>query len=341
MPQAALTHRKRICCIQESDRKGQCPVQASWTVILVVAFSFPLQASPFSAKVDPGAVADVAVGAQYDSTHVYVAPSDLDAFVNSFVATFGGKASKRIVGNVLPVPSSAEWQYISTPVGALSIFAYHTPVPFPFGQERTGYLVTDMDHAIKAARAAGAEVIVEPFKDPIGIDAVIQLPGGVKMQLYWHFTPPPKNPPLETIPDNRVYVSRDRADNFVRGFVALAHSRVVADDKHADGGEIGRPGEAYRRIQITSRFGNVLVLVTDGHLPYPFGHELTGYQVQDLGATLDKAKAAGAKILSAPYTASGRTTAILEFPGGYIAEVHSGRAVRRRISDVVTPSRPQ
>jgi predicted enzyme related to lactoylglutathione lyase len=65
------------------------------------------------------------------------------------------------------------------------------------------------------------------------------------------------------------------------------------------------------------------VLVTDGHLPYPFGHELTGYEVHDLGATLEKAKAAGAKILSAPYKMAGRTSAILEFPGGYIAEVHA------------------
>jgi len=51
-------------------------------------------------------------------------------------------------------------------------------------------------------------------KDPIGIDAVIQWPGGLKMQLYWHFTPP-KYASMETIPDNRVYVSRDRADEFV------------------------------------------------------------------------------------------------------------------------------
>jgi predicted enzyme related to lactoylglutathione lyase len=65
------------------------------------------------------------------------------------------------------------------------------------------------------------------------------------------------------------------------------------------------------------------VLVTDGHLPYPFGHELTGYEVHDLGATLEKAKAAGVKILSPPYKMTGRTSAILEFPGGYIAEVHA------------------
>ncbi len=267
-------------------------------------------------------VGDVAVGAQYDSTQVYVARSDLDAFVKSFVATFGGKPSTRSVTNVMPVPSSTEFQYLWTSVGTLSVFAFQTPIPFPFGQERTGYLVTDMDEAIKAARSAGAEVIVEPFKDPIGMDAVIQWPGGVKMQLYWHFMRP-KYPPLETIPDNRVYVSRDQADNFVDDFVRFARGKVVEDDKHADAGEIGRAGAMYRRIRITSLFGNMQVLVTDGHLPYPFGHEVSGYQVQNLYATLEKAKAAGAKILSAPYTTDNRTAAIVEFPGGYIAEVHS------------------
>ena len=275
----------------------------------------------------PAALPDVgvAVGPQYDSTHVYVAPADLDAFVKSFAATFGGQPSKKIVINVLPVPSSTEFQYLWTPVGTLSVFAFETPIPFPFGQERTGYLVTDMDAAIKAARASGAEVIVEPFKDPIGIDAVIQWPGGVKMQLYCHFTPP-KYPPLETIPDNRVYVSRDRADEFVNGFLRFSRGKLLSDDKAADAGEIGRAGETYRRIRIASAFGNMQVLVTDGHLPYPFGHELTGYEVHDLVATLEKAKAAGVKILSPPYKMTGRTSAIVEFPGGYIAEVHAATA---------------
>ena len=179
-----------------------------------------------------------------------------------------------------------------------------------------------MDQAIKAARAAGAEVIVEPFKDPIGMDAVIQWPGGLKMQLYWHFTPP-KYPPLETIPDNRVYVSRDQADTFVKDFVRFSHGTILPDDKQADAGEIGRPGETYRRVRVTSQFGNMQVLVTDGHLPYPFGHEVTGYEVQDLSATFEKAKSAGVKILSAPYSSDNRTSAIVEFPGGYIAEIHS------------------
>ena len=296
------------------------------TLVLLVGFLGAVVWAPFApcaSGVKTGATpAAVAVGPQYDSTHVYIASNDFDTFVTAFVATFGGKPSKRIVANVLPEASSAEFQYLLSGVGTLSIFAFQTPVPFPFGQERTGYLVSNMDRAIKAAHAAGAEVIVEPFKDPIGIDAVIQWPGGVKMQLYWHFTAP-NNPPLDTVPDNRVYVSKDQADNFVRSFVRFARGKVVEDDKRADAGEIGRAGETYRRIRIESLFGNMLVLVTDGHLPYPFGHETTGYQVRDLAATLDRAKAAGVKILFAPYLSGGRTTAVMEFPGGYIAEVHS------------------
>jgi predicted enzyme related to lactoylglutathione lyase len=288
--------------------------------LAVVSLSFAVPSIP--AQSAPAANSSVAVGPQYDSTHVYVASADLDAFVKCFTSTFGGQASKPLVMNVLPVPSSTEFQAVSTPVGILSVFAFQTPIPFPFGQERTGYLVTDLDAAVKAARAAGAEVIVEPFKDPIGRDAVIQFPGGVKTQLYWHFTAP-NSPPLETIPDNRVYVSRDRADNFVKSFIAFSHGKIIEDNPHADAGEIGRPAETFRRIRITSLFGSMQVNVTDGHLPYPFGLEIMGYQVGDLNATLEKAKASGAKILSPPFKTTGRVTAIVEFPGGYIVEIHS------------------
>ncbi len=302
------------------DRKSSFPSPAAriLTALLFLAGAV----SSATGQAAAGRDVAVAVGPQYDSTHVYVAPGDLDAFISSFVATFGGQPSKRSVTNVLPVPSSTEFQYLWTSVGTLSVFAFETPIPFPFGQERTGYLVTDMDQAIKAARLAGAEVVVEPFKDPIGMDAVIQWPGGVKMQLYWHFTPP-TYPPLDTVPDNRVFVSRDEADKFVTGFLRFAQGKVIADDKQADAGEIGRPGETYRRVRITSPFGNMQVLVTDGHLPYPFGHEVMGYEVHDLNVTLEKAKAAGVKILSPPYSTDNRTAAIVEFPGGYVAEIHS------------------
>jgi len=301
---------------------GDAAESRALRVVAALVLSTAIVAHASDAKDQAISRTTVAVGPQYDSTHVYVTPGNLNAFVTSFIATFGGTAAKSRVLNVLPVPSSTQFQAVSSPVGVLSVFDYQTPIPFPFGEERTGYLVTDMDLAIKAARAAGAEVIVEPFQDPIGMDAVIQWPGGMKMQLYRHFQLS-TYPPLETIPDNRIYVSQDQADNFVRCFLTFANGKVVADDKQADAGEIGRQGETYRRIRITSLFGNMLVLVTDGHLRYPFGRETTGYEVRDLSATLEKAKAAGAKILFAMYPSRDRKTAIVEFPGGYIAEIHS------------------
>jgi hypothetical protein len=120
-----------------------------------------------------------------------------------------------------------------------------------------------------------------------------------------------------------VYLSPDRADSFVTDFLRFSHGRVVEDTRHADAGEIGRTGEFVRRIRLHSGFGNMLIFVTDGHLPYPFGREVTGYQVPDLDETIMKAKASGAIVLFQPYAAARRRSAILQFPGGYIAEIHA------------------
>jgi predicted enzyme related to lactoylglutathione lyase len=265
--------------------------------------------------------ASVAVGPQYDTTHVYVSNDDIDAFVNSFIATFGGFASPRAVFTVTPTPSKTASQYIRTPVGMLSVFAFQTPIPYPFGSERTGYLVTDMDAAVRAARAAGADVIVDTFDDPIGKDAVIQWPGGLTMQLYWH-TKPPVYEPLVTVPDNRVYLSARSVDEFVRRFLRFSHGKVISDDRKTDGVEIGMSGQTVRRVRIQSGFGNMLIFVTDGKVPWPYGREFTGYQVTDVDATLTKAQGAGVKILSPPVSSAYGRTAMVEFPGGYIAEIH-------------------
>jgi predicted enzyme related to lactoylglutathione lyase len=213
-------------------------------------------------------------------------------------------------------------QLVLTPVGTLSIFGFKTPIPYPFGAERTGYLVTDIAAAVRAARAHGAAVTVATFPDPIGRDVIIQWPGGVNMQLYWHTTAP-NYPPLQTAPENRVYISPDSADAFIRDFVAFAHGKIVSDDRNAPGVEIGRPNDTYRRVRIESAFGRVAVLVTDGHLPYPYGWEVTGYEVSDLSATVGKAESAGATVLVKSYMAGDREAAILQFPGGYIAEIHA------------------
>jgi hypothetical protein len=262
------------------------------------------------------------VGAQYDTTHVYVQPEDFENFVASLVATFGGTTTKQGVFTVTPTPSKTMSQLVLTPAGTVSVFGFKTPVPYPFGVERTGYLVTNLEAAVRAAQADGADLLVTPFDDPIGKDAVIQWPGGVNMQLYWHTTPP-SYPALQTIPENRVYVSPERVTTFVKSFLAFSHGKVVSDNAHAPGVEIGRVSDIYRRIRISSVFGAEVVIVTDGHLPYPYGHETTGYEVANLAGTLRKAKAAGVSVLDGPFSADGRSSAMVQFPGGYIAEIHS------------------
>ncbi|MFM0484818.1 glyoxalase [Paraburkholderia strydomiana] len=276
------------------------------------------------AKANFGAAqsASFSVGTQYDTTHVYVAPENFDKFTDSFVATFGGHKSQQGVFQVTPTPSQTMSQLVFTPVGTISVFGFKTPVPHPFGDERTGYLVTDMDGAVKSAKAHGADVVVDAFPDPIGRDAVIAWPGGVHMQLYWH-TQAPNYEPLETVPENRVYVSPGRADALIKNWVAFSNGKILSDNRRAPGVQIGRPYDTFRLVRLTSGFGNMAVFVTDGHLPYPYGHETTGYEVKDFDDTLKKAQAAGVVVLAKAFKADRRESAIVQFPGGYIAEIHA------------------
>jgi hypothetical protein len=297
------------------------------TIKICFALAILVAAVGTSLAVDETALAEgpsLAVGPQYDTAHVYVALEDFDRFVESLIATFGGTKSQAAVINITPTPSETKWQAVFTPVGTFSVFGFKTPIPYPFGSERTGYLVSNFDAAIDSAKSNHADIVVAPFQDPIGRDAIIAWPGSVLMQIYWHTTPP-HYAKLQTVPENRVYVSADSADTFVKGFTAFANAKVVSDDQGAPGIEIGRPNDVYRRVEIDSLFGKVAVLVTDGHLPFPYGRETTGYDVDDLSDTLTKAKAAGANIVVEPYSVAGRRAAMVQFPGGYIAEIHSSK----------------
>lgn len=297
----------------------------SLSVAVAFALTLVATAPPVSfAKANLGAPrsASFAVDTQYDTTHVYVAPEDFDKFTDSFVATFGGHKSQQGVFQVTPTPSQTMSQLVFTPVGTISVFGFKTPIPYPFGNERTGYLVTDMDGAVKSAKAHGADVVVDTFADPIGRDAVIAWPGGVHMQLYWH-TQAPKYGPLETVPENRVYVSTGQANALIKNWLAFSNGKVLSDNRRAPGVLIGRPNDTFRLVRLTSGYGNMAVFITDGHLPYPYGHEITGYEVKDLNDTLKKAQAAGVSVLVQPFTADHRESAIVQFPGGYIAEIHT------------------
>src|SRR5580704_12122966 len=109
------------------------------SVVFAASVATALHAAP---------AADYSVGPQYDTTHVYVAPADFDRFVASFTATFGGTTSKEAVLQVTPTPSQTMWRLALTPAGTVSVFGFKTPIPYPFGSEHNGYLVSDFDKAI-------------------------------------------------------------------------------------------------------------------------------------------------------------------------------------------------
>ena len=69
-----------------------------------------------------GVTPAVAVAPQYDTTHVYVAPTDFDRFAASFLATFGGASTKQVEVDVMPTPSNTLSQLLQTPVGTVSLF---------------------------------------------------------------------------------------------------------------------------------------------------------------------------------------------------------------------------
>ncbi|MGC0319144.1 VOC family protein [Kitasatospora acidiphila] len=291
------------------------------TAVAALAFATApsAPATADAARPDSG----IAVSPQYDTAHVYVTPGAMDSFVSSWESTFGGTNTPQALVDVTPTPSLTKSELVLSPVGTLSVFDYQTPVPYPFGAERTGWLVQDLDRGVRKAEAAGATPVVTPFADPIGRDAIVQFPGGIDAQLYWH-TKAPSYPPLASVPENRLYLPSSAVREFLRTYLAFTGGTVVSDDRHAPGAELGLPGTSYRRIRISSPFGGASVAVTDGHLPYPFGRESTGYAVTDLSATLAKARAAGATVLWGPSTSPQRDSAMVQFPGGYIAEIHDG-----------------
>ena len=89
-------------------------------------------------------IPDFSVAPQYDTSHVYVPREDVDRFVGCFLAAFGGQSTKQVVATVTPTPSLTTSQLLQTPYGSVSLFGYETPIPYPFGAERTGWLVSDI-----------------------------------------------------------------------------------------------------------------------------------------------------------------------------------------------------
>ena len=123
-----------------------------------------------------------------------------------------------------PTPSETMSQLMSRHPQALSpVFGFQDAHSLPLRRGTHGYLVKDLDVAVRRARN-GADILVAPFPDPIGRDAV-QWPGGVNMQLYWHDLP--TYAPLQQIPENRIYVSAVKRTRSSRFSALLGRPRRV------------------------------------------------------------------------------------------------------------------
>ncbi|MFF4597580.1 hypothetical protein [Amycolatopsis sp. NPDC001319] len=264
-----------------------------------------------------------AFGVEYDASHVYVQHGQLPAFIKSWEATFGGTDNGQNVFGITPTPSKALASIIHSPVGLLAAYDYQTPVPFPFGSEQTGFGVKDPDEAVKVAHRAGATVPVSAWTGPVGREAVVRFPGGFSSQIWKQFDMSGFTP-LTTQPEFRVYLSEDTVNAFLASYLRFTGGTVISDVRNADGGEIGAPGTTYHRVRIKTPFGNTVVLANNGDWNYPYGRDTTGYTVSDVNATVAKATASGATVLSGPYRSKDRTSVLLQFPGGYVAEVHDG-----------------
>jgi len=176
-------------------------------------------------------------------------------FVTSFVADVRcGSLSKQGVITVTPTPSSTMIRSSSSRRSArCPLFGFKTPVPYPFGVERTGYLVKDLDAAVHAARASGADVIVEPFNDPFGRDAVVQWPGRASTCSSTGIRRRRATPRCKRFPKIRVYVSTGtrrglypHASSFSPAAVWSATTRRRPASRSAD------PPMPTGRVRITS-----------------------------------------------------------------------------------------
>jgi uncharacterized linocin/CFP29 family protein len=72
---------------------------------------------------------------------------------------------------------------------------------------------------------------------------------------------------------------------------------LTIDRQQVDDVERGARDADWQPVKISSPFGPTVVMITNGHRPYPFGREVTGYAVAHLDATLAKARTAGAVVL--------------------------------------------
>jgi hypothetical protein len=80
-------------------------MRAVQTVAVLTALVGSWVAAPWARAEEDFETRALGVGPQYETSHVYVSPEDVERFSTSLVATFGGTTSQRAVLTVTPTPS--------------------------------------------------------------------------------------------------------------------------------------------------------------------------------------------------------------------------------------------
>ena len=232
-----------ILTLRRTARETRFVMRIIKTFALTVVLCGSLASVPVSQVVAATPTPAVAVGPQYDTTHVYVAPDDFDRFVASLDhATFGGTTSKAGVFTVTPTPSLTMSQLVLTPVRHFVNLRFQDPNSLSLWRGTDG--LSRNRHRRRpfgAARADGAAVTVATVSRPDRPRRRHSMARRRQHAALLAHDARRTIAPLQTVPENRVYVSPDSADAFIRDFVAFAHGKIVSDDRNAPGVEVGRP----------------------------------------------------------------------------------------------------
>lgn len=265
-------------------------------------------------------------GPQYALPHVFMFPDQLELFIEKFTAVFDGTADPISDVNLAAVPAVMRFTDLHTSVGAISAQAYKDNAPpFPMGKESIGFGVADMDKAVQVADLAGAKIL-RRWSVFGNQEAMIEWPGGVRIQFYAYSGAVPPVEIRESVSNTRYYLSQGNAELFVSTFLAATKGTLVSDGYYP-AEELGIQGGMFRRAQLTSSLGNVNVIavtsqIRDG-LKYPYTDIKTDFDVDDLDAVVERARQNDVDVLVRPeYTDPNSRRAVLRFPGEYVIEVH-------------------
>lgn len=129
-------------------------------------------AAPASFATPPGPAATharaLAAGLQYGTTLVSVALGRFQPFHRQLCREVWRQQVESGVFQVTPTPGRPLSRLVLAPSGTISSFRFKTPIPWPPAAARPGYLVADIETAMKVAREHGADGGVDMFPDPIG-----------------------------------------------------------------------------------------------------------------------------------------------------------------------------